>query len=189
MICARRIRSCTKGLLMIRYRLFIATFALTPIAALALAALISVSATAQAPQSSQSWTQVGGLTCKVNPNIGFIIVGHQPMECTYTPSVSSAPPQYYDGAINTVGIDVGVSAGSILAWGVFAPTKGLPDGALAGEYVGASGDLGIGLGAGANVLMGGSGRTIALQPLSLQGSIALNVVLGLSSLQLRPATR
>ena len=165
---------------MFRRHLFIAT--------LALAAMVSSSAMTQAPQPSQTWTQVGGLVCKVNPNIGFIIFGHQPMECTYTPSVSQAPPQYYDGAINTVGIDVGVSAGSILAWGVFAPTQGLPAGALAGEYVGASGDIGLGLGAGANVLMGGSGRTIALQPLSLQGSIALNVVLGVSSLQLRPAT-
>src|SRR5262249_7889657 len=188
MVCARRIRSCKKGPLMIRHRSFIATLALTPLMALAIAALISVSAKAQAPQPSQSWTQVGGLVCKVNPNIGFIIVGHQAMECTYTPSLAPAPPEYYDGAINTVGIDIGVSAGSILGWGVFAPTKGLPAGALAGEYVGASGDLGIGLGAGAHVLMGGSGRTIAFHPLSLQGPIALNVVLGLSSLQLRPVT-
>jgi hypothetical protein len=180
MVCARRVHIRLKGDLMFRRRLFIAT--------LALAAMVSSSAMTQAPQPSQTWTQVGGLVCKVNPNIGFIIVGHQPMECTYTPSLAPAPPEYYDGALNTVGIDIGVSAGSILGWGVFAPTKGLPAGALAGEYVGASGDLGIGLGAGANVLMGGSGRTIALQPLSLQGSVALNVVLGLSSLQLRPAT-
>jgi hypothetical protein len=34
----------------------------------------------------------------------------------------------------------------------------------------------------------GSGRTVALQPLSLQGSLAFNVVLGVSSLKLRPAT-
>lgn len=75
---------------------------------------------------------------------------------------------------------------AVLGWAVFAPTTGLPLGALAGEYVGVSGDVGIGLGAGANVLLGGSNRTIALQPISLQGSIALNVVAGLSSLKLRP---
>jgi uncharacterized protein DUF992 len=50
----------------------------------------------------------------------------------------------------------------------------------------ASGDIGIGLGAGANVLVGGSGRTFALQPLSLQGSVAVNFVLGVSALKLRP---
>jgi Protein of unknown function (DUF992) len=155
------------------------------LAALALVAALSAPAMAQAPQA---WTQVGALTCAVDPSVGFILVGHQPMQCTYTPNLAPAPPQYYDGAINTVGIDIGVSAGSVLAWGVFAPTSGLPQGALSGEYVGASGDLGIGVGAGANVLLGGSGRTVALQPLSLQGSLAFNVVLGVSSLKLRPAT-
>jgi len=154
------------------------------LAALALAAAFSSPAAAQTPP----WTQIGSLLCKVNPNIGFILVGHQPMECTFTPTLAPATPQYYDGAINTVGIDIGISAGSILGWGVFSPTSGIPAGALAGEYVGASGDLGFGVGAGANVLVGGAARTVALQPLSLQGSIALNVVLGVSSLKLRPAT-
>jgi hypothetical protein len=151
------------------------------------AALFAMSAALAAPpavQAQQPWTQVGSLTCKVSANIGFIIVGHQPMACSFA-SADSGPPQFYDGAINTVGLDVGVTEGSVLGWGVFAPTKGIAPGALAGEYVGASGDLGFGVGGGANVLVGGSARTFALQPLSLQGSIALNVVLGLSSLKLR----
>jgi hypothetical protein len=84
-----------------------------------------------------------------------------------------------------VGLNVGISAGGVLGWAVFAPTNGVPAGALAGDYVGVSGAIGIGVGAGANVLLGGSGRTFALQPISLQGSIALNVVLGVSSLTLR----
>jgi hypothetical protein len=78
-----------------------------------------------------------------------------------------------------------VTAGGVLAWTVFAPTTGLPAGALVGEYVGASGDIGIGVGAGANVLVGGSARTVALQPLSLEGSISLNIALGVSMLKLR----
>lgn len=156
---------------------------------LQLPAILALSAMLLAPAAvqAQSWTQVGGLACTVNPNIGFIIFGHQPMECRFTPSAPNAPnpPQAYEGAINTVGLDVGISAGSVLGWAVFAPTVGFPAGALAGEYVGASGDLGLGVGAGANVLIGGSGRTFALQPLSLQGSVAVNVVLGVSSLKLR----
>jgi Protein of unknown function (DUF992) len=150
-------------------------------AAFATSVALSLPAVAQAPQP---WTQVGSLVCKVNANIGFIIVGHQPMECAFSPTAGN-PPQAYDGAINTVGLDVGVTEGSVLGWGVFAPTSGVAPGALAGEYVGASGDIGIGVGGGANVLIGGSARTFALQPLSLQDSIALNVVLGLSSLKLR----
>ena len=127
---------------------------------------------------------VGLLTCKLNPSVGFIIAGHQSMECSYKPS-GPYPPQAYLGAINTVGLDIGITGGGVLGWAVFAPTRGIPAGALAGEYVGASGDIGIGVGAGANVLIGGSGRTFALQPVSLEGSIAVNVALGVSMLKLR----
>src|SRR5215831_190252 len=151
-------------------------------ALLFLPAVIAIPAAGQAPGN---WTQVGMLTCKLNPSIGFIIAGHQSMECRYVPSDGS-PPQAYEGALNTVGIDIGISAGGVLGWAVLAPTGGIPAGALAGEYVGASGDLGIGVGAGANVLIGGSARTFALQPISLEGSIAVNVALGVSGLKLRP---
>ena len=150
----------------------------------ALAVIVTAPASAQAPGK---WAQVGMLTCKLNPSIGFIIAGHQSMECRYVPSNNMGPPQAYEGALNTVGIDLGISAGGVLGWAVLAPTVGIPAGALAGEYVGASGDIGIGLGAGANVLIGGSARTVALQPVSLEGSVALNVALGVSSLKLRPA--
>src|SRR5215471_15804910 len=135
-----------------------------------------------------TWTQVGTLSCRVDPNIGFIIVGHQPMQCVYTQApnaILQVPPQSYDGALSTIGVALGVSTGSVLGWAVFAPTTGVPAGALAGEYVGVSADVGLGLGAGANVLLGGSNRTIALQPLSLQGSTAINVIAGASSLKLR----
>ena len=151
------------------------------VASLALVSLASPMRTHAQP----SWTQVGVLTCRLNPSIGFIIAGHQSMECNYQPA-GPFPPQAYQGALNMVGLNIGVTAGGVLTWTVFAPTTGVPAGALAGEYVGASGDVGVGLGAGANVLLGGSGRSVALQPLSLEGSIALNVALGVSMLKLRP---
>ncbi len=117
-------------------------------AAFVLAGLLPLPAAAQ---GTQPWTQVRSLMC--NPTVGF--AGHQPMQCTYTPSLAAAPPQDYDGAINTVGLDIGINGGSILEWGVFAPTTGVASGALTGEYVGASGE-GLGIGAGANILVGGS---------------------------------
>ena len=139
---------------------------------------------AQAQAPAQNWTQSGLLRCKLNPSIGFIIFGHQSMECRFVPSLPG-PPQIYDGALNTVGIDVGVVGAGGLAWGVLAPTSGIPAGALAGEYVGASGDVALGAGVGANVLVGGSQRSFALQPVSVEGSVAMDVTLGLSALQLR----
>ena len=89
--------------------------------------------------------------------------------------------------MTTVGLDLGVIAGGALAWAVFAPTQGSPRGALAGTYVGASGEVTVGVGVGENVLIGGSGRSVALQPFSVEGTAGLNVQLGLSNLELRPA--
>jgi Protein of unknown function (DUF992) len=145
------------------------------------ATALSLSPDAQA----ETWVQAGMLRCRLNPSIGFVIFGHQSMECSFRPA--SGPVQAYEGAINTVGLDLGVSEGGALAWAVFGPARGMPFDALAGEYVGASGDVGFGLGAGANVLVGGSNRSIALQPVSLEGSVAIDVVAGLSQLKLRPA--
>ena len=140
--------------------------------------------TASSTSGAQTWTQSGMLTCKLNPSIGFIIAGHRTMECRFVPP-APYPPQIYEGALNTVGIDIGITGGGGMAWAVLAPTAGIPAGALAGAYVGASGDIAVGLGVGANVLVGGSGRTFALQPLSVEGSVALDVTLGASALQLR----
>ena len=152
---------------------------------LAIFALTALTVAPAVAQSPQAWVQAGVLSCRLNPSIGFVIFGHQSMECRFQPA--SGPPQGYEGAINTVGLDLGISNGGRLAWAVFGPAAGIPEGALAGEYVGASGDIGLGIGAGANVLVGGSNRSVALQPVSLEGSIALNVVAGLSQLKLRPA--
>jgi Protein of unknown function (DUF992) len=152
------------------------------IVAVAMTGSAPFDAKAQAP--GQTWTQSGMLSCRLNPSIGFVIFGHQSMECRFIPSIPG-PQQLYQGALNTVGIDIGVVGTGGLAWGVLAPTAGIGIGALAGEYVGASGDIAVGAGVGANVLVGGSQRSIALQPLSVEGSVAMDVTLGLSSLQLR----
>ena len=125
-----------------------------------------------------SWTQAGMLTCKLNPSIKLVIFGHQPMECQFTQN-GRIPPQAYEGTLNTVGIDIGISGGGVLRWDVFAPTAGPPLGALAGEYAGATSEVGVGFDAG--VLIGGSRGSFALQPVSAD---AVSVTVGISGLQL-----
>jgi len=44
----------------------------------------------------------------------------------------------------------------------------------------------VGAGLGANVLVGGSDRTVALQPVAVQGQTGLNVAAGVTELELRP---
>ena len=106
-----------------------------------------------AAQGPQPWTQVGSLMCKVNPSIGFIIVGHQPMGVYLYADARTGTAAILRRRHRHVGLDFGVSAGSVLGWGVFAPTNGVSPGALAGEYVGVTGDVGFGIGGGANVLV------------------------------------
>src|SRR5882757_4104229 len=105
-------------------------------AVVAILAALVAPAKAQAPAA---WTQVGMLRCVLNPSIGFIIAGHQSMECMFIQN-APLPPQPYQGAINMIGLNIGITAGGVLAWAVLAPTSGAPAGALAGDYVGASGD-------------------------------------------------
>jgi hypothetical protein len=50
--------------------------------------------------------------------------------------------------------------------------------------VGGSGDIAIGVGAGANVLVGGSNNSVALQPLSIEGQVGVNLALGIAALTL-----
>jgi hypothetical protein len=143
--------------------------------------------TAIAPRANSqvpSGTKVGSLNCELAPSIGFIVGSHQPMRCQYIPD-GPFPPEYYDGVINTIGLDIGFTTGGGMAWAVIAPTVGPPRGGLAGVYVGASGGATAGVGVGANVLFGGSGRSFALQPVSVQGQFGLDLTLGVSGLELR----
>ncbi|MDE5464741.1 MULTISPECIES: DUF992 domain-containing protein [unclassified Bradyrhizobium] len=149
---------------------------------IALACLAACPASAQTPPG----TNVGSLTCKLAPSIGLIFGSQQRMACRFTPN-GPYQPEAYAGVMNTIGLDIGITAGGVMAWGVFAPSTGPMPGRLAGTYVGASGAIGVGVGVGANLLFGGSGRSIALQPLSVEGSVGINLSLGVSGLRLASA--
>jgi Protein of unknown function (DUF992) len=134
-----------------------------------------------AQQSGQ--TKVGGLTCRTSASLGLIIGSHQKLSCRFSPD-GSGEPENYAGHINRLGLDLGIRGGGVMAWAVLAPTNGVTRGALAGKYVGASGGASLGVGASANVLIGGSHRSIALQPLSVEGQVGVNLALGVAGLTL-----
>ena len=88
-----------------------------------------------------------------------------------------------------VGLDIGINQQVGLAWGVFAPSRGLGRGELTGSYVGGAASATVGVGVGAHALIGGSSNTIALQPLSLQGQTGLSAAAGVADLELRAVGR
>ena len=139
-------------------------------------------AAAQAPQG----TNTGTLTCQLAPSIGLIFGSRQRMACRFQPN-GPFPPEAYIGVMNTIGLDLGITAGGVMAWGVITNNTGPMRGKLAGKYVGASGSVGLGVGVGANLLVGGSNRSISLQPLSVEGTVGINLSLGVSGLTLTPA--
>jgi hypothetical protein len=150
------------------------------IAAIALMAILLLDIS---PAEAQRRTQVGRLRCTLAPSVGLVVGSRQRMSCEFVAD-RRAFRDLYSGTMTRVGIDLGITGGGVLMWTVFARTKGLRRGALAGTYVGASGDVGVGVGA--NALVGGTGRSIMLQPLSVSGQVGVNLALGVARLTLRP---
>jgi hypothetical protein len=133
---------------------------------------------------AQERVQVGVLECGGNTS-SFIIGSVTDLSCTFRPS-SGARGESYHAVMRRAGLDIGVNQRIAVAWAVFSPTRGFGRGYLAGNYVGAAASATVGVGVGANALIGGSNNTIALQPLSLQGQTGLSVAAGVAGLELRP---
>ena len=145
----------------------------------ALAATLALFSTGAAAQG----VNAGLLECRGMGSTGFIIGSVHELECVFR--TEYMPPVRYHGIVRKFGLDVGITEGSLLAWGVVAPTARIGPGDLAGNYGGVTAGAAFVVGAGANALVGGSGNTIALQPVSIEGQAGINVTLGVASLELR----
>jgi Protein of unknown function (DUF992) len=148
------------------------------------ATLLVASFTGAQAQAPLNRVQVGVLECRGGASIGFIVGSVTHLGCVLR--VAGMPEDRYIATIQKVGLDIGITQETSLAWGVYAPVAQLGMGDLSGTYAGAQGSAAVGVGVGGNVLIGGSNNSIALQPLSLQGQTGLNVAAGLASLELRP---
>jgi hypothetical protein len=153
---------------------------LAGIAATILAAAFT-NASAQQPIER---VRVGVLECRGGASVGLIVGSVTNLGCLL--HVDGAAEDRYVATIRKVGLDLGITQESALAWAVYAPVARLGPGDLSGDYAGAQGSATLGVGLGANVLVGGSANSIALQPLSVQGQVGVNVAVGLESLELRP---
>lgn len=128
--------------------------------------------------------KVGVLECRGAASVGFIVGSVTNRGCVF--HMDGLPEDRYVATIRKVGVDLGITQESALAWAVYAPVAQLGPGDLSGNYAGAQGSASVGVGLGGNVLIGGSANSIALQPLSIQGQVGLNIAAGLAALELRP---
>jgi Protein of unknown function (DUF992) len=151
--------------------------------AVAMGALgLAVGALAHGTPAQAQGVQAGLLSCHVASGFGFIFGSSRGLNCSFSPT--SGRPEQYTGTINTFGVDIGYVQSAVIVWTVLAPTVTPGPGALAGTFAGVTGSASAGVGVGANVLVGGSGNSVSLQPLSISGGVGLNVAGGIASITL-----
>ena len=145
-------------------------------------AILGALALSAPAQAARSGVKVGVLTCGVASGWGFVFGSTKDLHCVFRQN--DRAPVHYAGSISKYGVDIGYTEGGVLVWAVFAPTSDVRPGALNGDYVGASASATVGIGAGANVLIGGFEKSIDLQPLSVSGNRGLNVAGGIGAISL-----
>ena len=145
-----------------------------------LLALVASVAPAEAP--AQSGVKVGMLNCNVSSGWGLVFGSSREVNCSFSPA--QGKDERYKGSISKFGADIGYSSSAVMVWAVWAPTSSMAPGALAGDYGGVTASASAGVGAGANVLVGGFNKSFTLQPLSIEGNTGLNVAAGVAGLTL-----
>jgi hypothetical protein len=137
--------------------------------------------------SSPAWsnTQIGLLKCDTSIGIGKIIARKQTMTCVFTHSDGKS--ENYTGTIHQYGVEIGMVKEGHLVWGVIAASPASGPGLLAGKYGGVDASVAAGLGLGADVLVGGTGKAFSLQPFAVEGQTGINVAAGVEQIELKAA--
>jgi len=136
--------------------------------------------------NAQERIELGELECFVDAGTGFLISSQKDISCVFTSYKSEEIVDNYFGVINKLGLDIGSTKESYIKWIVVAPTDSqFTKGFLQGDYIGAQASATFAVGLGANVLVGGSSQTFALQPISLQSQKGLNIAAGVAEIELR----
>lgn len=135
------------------------------------------------PAPAPAGIKTGSLTCNVESGFGFLFGSSKSLKCTFVPNTGAG--EHYSGTFTKYGVDIGYADNATLVWGVVAATSDRRPGALEGDYTGATAGATLVVGLGANVLVGGTDRSIALQPLSVQGNTGLNVTAGVGVITLK----
>ena len=152
------------------------------LSSLAGAALAVSLAFAPAAQAAPKGIKVGMLTC--NMSSGWdVIRANRALWCTYYPA-GGEKSESYIGNLASVGVNFGYRQEGKIVWAVFAPSSDVRPGALEGEYAGVTAGATVGLGLDANLLFGDMDRSIALQPVSVEGNEGMDLAAGISRIRL-----
>ena len=133
---------------------------------------------------AQGGLKVGMLKCNEAGGWGLIFGSSRDLKCVFTPAKKGEPTRY-TGKVKKFGADIGYQQDAVILWAVVSAAETLEPGALAGTYVGATAQVAWAAGLGANVLVGGFKKSVALQPVSVVGLTGVNVAAGLTEVELK----
>lgn len=142
----------------------------------ALLLAIGSGAEAQSPK-----VEAGTLVCQVEGGVGFVFGSTKRLDCLFK---SGGIDDHYTGTVMKFGIDIGATTTSTIVWTVFGPTASTARGSLAGTFSGVTSEATVGLGVGANALVGVDNKLFVLQPVSGQVQQGLNVAAGIATINL-----
>ncbi len=154
--------------------------------ALVVGLLVSLASLAQAGEEKKG-VRVGALKCNESSGWGFVIGSSRDLKCVFSPAEKGAKPERYTGKIKKWGVDVGYQGAAVLLWGVLSTSTSFTPGALAGTYGGVTAEAAWAGGLGADILVGGSKKGFALQPISIEGVAGANVAAGVLEVELKLA--
>ena len=140
-------------------------------------------ATAPTAMAQGAKLVAGTLTCKGGPSVGLVVGSQQKLDCSFNPA-GKGRVREFKATITKIGLDIGFKSESVIVWTVLGSSEKVPSKSLVGSYAGVSAEASVALGAGANALVGGSDKSIVLQPLSVQGQKGLNLAVGVTGLAL-----
>ena len=121
---------------------------------IAILGLSALALTAGAVQAAPATFEAGTVKCTGGEGVGLIVGSKKSYDCTFKPV--QGLPERYVATVTKVGLDVGVTGKTTMIWTVLTASSPLKRRALSGKYYGAAADASVGVGGGANVLVGGS---------------------------------
>jgi len=138
--------------------------------------------------NSTAGTKIGVLTCNSVPGSGLNLLIHSTVDlkCKFESTDGSGTEHYVGETGIGLGIDINYNLERHLIFTVFAADTARGNHKLAGKFGGAGGSATVGVGVGAQVLVGGSNRSVSLQPV-IEGSSGFGVSGGLTYLFLQAA--
>ena len=146
-----------------------------------------VAAASLALAQEKKGATVGMLRCNEADGWGMVFGSTKNLRCIFTSSEKGAKPVNFTGTIKKYGVDIGFTANAVILWAVVSTSDKFTPGDIAGSYGGVTAEVAWAAGLGANVLLGGSKKGFALQPLSVQGYNGINLAAGVTEVELKQA--